>query len=117
MATVVIATPPIPSQTVFVQARHLRVACPLEVESVAQYGIAFRVTLRNPTGQPLRLRALHITYSDPLGNDHEQTYRYQMLAQLHQRLAVTTPPITEAVVDWRTAAASASCRQLGEDDD
>jgi hypothetical protein len=91
--------------------------CPLEVESVAAYGIAFRVTLKSPTGQPLRLRALHITYSDPLGNYHVQTYRYQILAQPYQRIAVSTPPITEDVVDWRTAAASASCRPLDDDDD
>jgi hypothetical protein len=102
---------------VFVQAGDLSVACPLEVESVAQYGIAFRVTLRNPKGQPLRLRTLHITYSDPLGNYHGQTYRYQILAQPHQRLTVTTPPISEAVVDWRTAAASARCRPLSDEDD
>ena len=86
--------------------------CPIVVQGVSSYGIEARITIQNRADFPVRDLVFHITYSDPLHTYHEQTLRSDLLIQPYQRVYVTTPPITDGIVDWATIGASVSCRPV-----
>jgi len=91
--------------------------CQIRVDSVGQYGMAFSVALHNRSDQPMRLTALHVTFTDALGQYQERTYHYAVLVQPKQAMKLQTPIVTDVIPQWRTAAASASCHPLSDDDD
>lgn len=91
---------------------HLQAPCPLRVDEVTEYGLAFNVALKNRADYPVRLTALHVTFTDPLGQCQERTYRYKALVQPKQALKLLTPVVTGVIVQWETAAASAVSTQL-----
>ena len=65
----------------------------------------------------MRLTALHVTFTDALGQYQERTYRYRVLVQPKQALRLQTPIVTGAIPGWETAAASASCHGLTDEED
>jgi hypothetical protein len=49
-------------------------ACALRVDSLTQYGLAFRVYIHNRADQAVRLRVLRVTFADALQQYQERAY-------------------------------------------
>jgi hypothetical protein len=96
-------------------------ACPLHVDRVKPNGMfEFHVIVRNPTDAPLRLTALHVTYTTLTGAHYVRERRdvvspfgrEHVVLQPHQRVMLTTLPMMDAISLDDPATAFATCARL-----
>ena len=91
-------------------------ACPIRVDRVKPNGMfEFRITLHNPIESPVRLTALHVSYSTLTGPPFRKERRWVvspfrplLVVEPHQRVTVTTLPTMDAIAEGPTSV-SASC--------
>jgi hypothetical protein len=94
--------------------------CPLQVDRVKPNGMfEFHITLHNPSESPIRLVALHVTYTTLTGSTFKKERRELvspfrpegLIIWPHQRMTLTTLPTMDAIAG-DPARAFASCALL-----